>query len=131
MRENAKAVVLLSFTMLVNFVHLSAALRGALARVGRSWKFDDDVFRVVTPPGEPPYPMFFQHNPRQLERFRLLLSSAGQTKLHRFGRSLYGVDGSSASAIMRSQRGLQSPEEQRSVIVIDADDGQLMRYGKR
>ncbi|KAI3413779.1 hypothetical protein GPALN_011260 [Globodera pallida] len=128
MGRMAEATLLLSFALLGNLLHRSHALRGALARVGRSTKVDG-VPPLDFPLAESPLYLLVQP-PRLLHRFPSPLSSVDQPKLRRFERSLYGVDGS--SAIMRSQRGLlQTPEEQRNVIVIDADDGQLMRYGKR
>uniref|UniRef100_A0A183BIU4 Uncharacterized protein n=1 Tax=Globodera pallida TaxID=36090 RepID=A0A183BIU4_GLOPA len=123
MGRMAEATLLLSFALLGNLLH-----RSALARVGRSTKVDG-VPPLDFPLAESPLYLLVQP-PRLLHRFPSPLSSVDQPKLRRFERSLYGVDGS--SAIMRSQRGLlQTPEEQRNVIVIDADDGQLMRYGKR
>ena len=46
----------------------------------------------------------------------------------RFGRSLFDA-GAESSSILRSQRGILQQEQ--PMIVIDADDGQLMRYGRK
>ena len=45
----------------------------------------------------------------------------------RSSRSLYDA-GAEGSSVLRSQRGILQQEQ--PLIVIDADDGQLMRYGR-
>jgi hypothetical protein len=47
----------------------------------------------------------------------------------RFGRSLYDAGAEVSSSILRAQRGILQQEQ--PMIIIDADDGQLMRYGRR
>lgn len=58
--------------------------------------------------------------------FKFQLSD-GLVIFPRSSRSLYDA-GAEGSSVLRSQRGILQQEQ--PLIIIDADDGQLMRYGR-
>ncbi|KAL7077830.1 hypothetical protein ACQ4LE_002910 [Meloidogyne hapla] len=113
MRKVEKSLIIL----LVFVLQMSHALRGALVRTGRAstknWEDNEGIYYYMENVGQRP-----QHQAQPSES--LLFSP-------RSSRSLYDA-GAEGSSVLRSQRGILQQEQ--PLIVIDADDGQLMRYGR-
>uniref|UniRef100_A0A915EHL4 Uncharacterized protein n=1 Tax=Ditylenchus dipsaci TaxID=166011 RepID=A0A915EHL4_9BILA len=93
-------VFIVAFVVLTYTCNLCSCMRGALYRSGRA---------VVA-------------HPRQAH----FIHPQGYQEFMRFGRSLYDVDEDSHQQV-RSQRRL-TPQEQ--TLDVDADDGQMLRFGR-
>ncbi|KAF7633795.1 C3H1-type domain-containing protein [Meloidogyne graminicola] len=97
--------------------HSINALRGALVRTGRAtsknWEDGEGGIYYV--------------NNENVAGQRTHQLSDGLVIFPRSSRSLYDA-GAEGSSVLRSQRGILQQEQ--PLIIIDADDGQLMRYGR-